>query len=110
MYYPSFLACPCGFGACEASSTGLKSVARNLIAFNSLNRTKVYAGSGYGELIQNLSSNIEVATINGSSIVYENGGLHASGYNDYKSNGSRFETSPASGDPDYWDGDTQANR
>ncbi|HEP2676593.1 TPA: LPXTG cell wall anchor domain-containing protein [Streptococcus pyogenes] len=81
-----------------------------LIAFNSLNRTKVYAGSGYGETIQNLSSNIEVATINGSSIVYENGVLHASGYNDYKSNGSRFETNPASGDPDYWDGDTQANR
>lgn len=81
-----------------------------LIAFNSLNRTKVYAGSGYGETIQNLSSNIEVATINGSSIIYENGILHASGYNDYKSNGSRFETNPASGDPDYWDGDTQANR
>lgn len=81
-----------------------------LIAFNSLNRTKVYAGSGYGESIQNLSSNIEVETINGSSIVYENGVLHASGYNDYKSNGSRFETNPASGDSDYWDGDTQANR
>lgn len=81
-----------------------------LIAFNSLNRTKVYAGSGYGESIQNLSSNIEVATINGSSIVYENGVLHASGYNDYKLNGSRFEANPASGDPDYWDGDTQANR
>lgn len=81
-----------------------------LIAFNSLNRTKVYAGSGYGETIQNLSSNIEVAMINGSSIIYENGILHASGYNDYKSNGSRFETNPASGDPDYWDGDTQANR
>lgn len=81
-----------------------------LIAFNSLNRTKVYAGTGYGETIQNLSSNIEVATINGSSIIYENGILHASGYNDYKSNGSRFETNPASDDPDYWDGDTQANR
>lgn len=81
-----------------------------LIAFNSLNRTKVYAGSGYGESIQNLSSNIEVETINGSSIVYENGVLHASGYNDYKSNGSRFETNPASGDSDYWDGDSQANR
>lgn len=81
-----------------------------LIAFNSLNRTKVYAGSGYGESIQNLSSNIEVETINGSSIVYENGVLHASGYNDYKSNGSRFEANPASGDPDYWDGDSQANR
>lgn len=81
-----------------------------LIAFNSLNRTKVYAGSGYGETIQNLSSNIEVETINGSSIVYENGILHASGYNDYKSNGSRFEVNPASGDPDYWDGNAQANR
>ncbi len=81
-----------------------------LVAFNSLNRTKVYAGSGYGESIQNLSSNIEVETINGSSIVYENGVLHASGYNDYKSNGSRFETNPASGDSDYWDGDSQANR
>ena len=81
-----------------------------LIAFNSLNRTKVYAGSGYGESIQNLSSNIEVETINGSSIIYENGVLHASGYNDYKSNGSRFEANPASGDPDYWDGDSQANR
>lgn len=81
-----------------------------LIAFNSLNRTKVYAGSGYGESIQNLSSNIEVATINGSSIVYENGVLHASGYNDYKSNGSRFEANSASGDSDYWDGDSQANR
>ncbi len=81
-----------------------------LIAFNSLNRTKVYAGSGYGESIQNLSSNIEVETINGSSIVYENGVLHASGYNDYKSNGSRFEANPASGDSDFWDGDNQANR
>ena len=81
-----------------------------LIAFNSLNRTKVYAGSGYGESIQNLSSNIEVETINGSSIIYENGVLHASAYNDYKSNGSRFEANPASGDPDYWDGDSQANR
>ena len=81
-----------------------------LIAFNSLNRTKVYAGSGYGESIQNLSSNIEVETINGSSIVYENGVLHASGYNDYKSNGSRFEANPASGDSNFWDGDSQANR
>lgn len=81
-----------------------------LIAFNSLNRTKVYAGSAYGESIQNLSSNIEVATINGSSIVYENGVLHASGYNDYKSNGSRFEANPASGDSNFWDGDSQANR
>lgn len=81
-----------------------------LIAFNSLNRTKVYAGSGYGETIQNLSSNIEVETINGSSIVYENGVLHASGYNDYKSNGSRFEANPASGDSNFWDGDSQANR
>ena len=57
-----------------------------------------------------MSSNIEVETINGSSIVYENGILHASGYNDYKSNGSRFEVNPASGDPDYWDGNAQANR
>ena len=81
-----------------------------LIAFNSLNRTKVYAGSGYGESIQNLSSNIEVETINGSSIVYENGVLHASGYNDYKSNGSRFEANPASGDSDFWDSDNQSNR
>lgn len=81
-----------------------------LIAFNSLNRSKVYAGSGYGESIQNLSSNIEVETINGSSIVYENGVLHASGYNDYKSNGSRFEANPASGDSNFWDGDSQANR
>ncbi|WP_269139672.1 GbpC/Spa domain-containing protein, partial [Streptococcus gallolyticus] len=74
------------------------------LAFNSLNRTKVYAGSGYGETIQNLSSNIKVVTINGSSIVYDNGVLHASGYNDYKSNGSRYEANPASGDPDFWDG------
>lgn len=81
-----------------------------LIAFNSLNRSKVYAGSGYGESIQNLSSNIEVETINGSSIVYENDVLHASGYNDYKSNGSRFEANPASGDSNFWDGDSQANR
>ena len=80
------------------------------LAFNSLNRTKVYAGSGYGETIQNLSSNIKVVTINGSSIVYDNGVLHASGYNDYKSNGSRYEANPASGDPDFWDGDSQQKR
>ncbi|MCF0239666.1 MAG: LPXTG cell wall anchor domain-containing protein, partial [Streptococcus gallolyticus] len=80
------------------------------LAFNSLNRTKVYAGSGYGETIQNLSDNIRVVTINGSSIIYENGVLHASGYNDYKSNGSRYEANPASGDPDFWDGDSQQKR
>lgn len=80
------------------------------LAFNSLNRTKVYAGSGYGESIQNLSSNIKVVMINGSSIVYDNGVLHASGYNDYKSNGSRYEANPASGDPDFWDGDSQQKR
>lgn len=80
------------------------------LAFNSLNRTKVYAGSGYGETIQNLSSNIKVVTINGSSIVYDNGVLHASTYNDYKSNGSRYEANPVSGDPDFWDGDSQQKR
>ncbi len=80
------------------------------LAFNSLNRTKIYAGFGYGESIQNLSSNIKVVTINGSSIVYDNGVLHASGYNDYKTNGSRYEANPASGDPDFWDGDSQQKR
>lgn len=80
------------------------------LAFNSLNRTKVYAGSGYGESIQNLSSNIKVVTINGSSIVYDSGVLHASGYNDYKPNSSRYEANPASGDPDFWDGDSQQKR
>ena len=81
-----------------------------LIAFNSLNRTKVYAGSGYGESIHNLSSNIKIETIGGSSIVYINGVLHANNYNDYVKNGSRFDANPASDPNNYWDGNTRPNR
>ncbi len=81
-----------------------------LIAFNSLNRTKVYAGSGYGESIHNLSSNIKIETIGGSSIVYTNGVLHANNYNDYVKNGSRFDANPASDPNNYWDGNTRPNR
>ena len=81
-----------------------------LIAFNSLNRTKVYAGSGYGESIHNLSSNIKVETIGGSSVIYENGVLHAGNYNDYVKNGSRFDANPVSDPKNFWDGKTQPNR
>ncbi|MCF2566275.1 LPXTG cell wall anchor domain-containing protein [Streptococcus pasteurianus] len=81
-----------------------------LIAFNSLNKTEVYAGSGYGESIQNLSSNIKIETIGGSSVIYKDGVLYAGNYNDYVSNGSRFDANPATDPNNYWDGDTQANR
>lgn len=81
-----------------------------LIAFNSLNKTQVYAGSGYGESIHNLSSNIKIETIAGSSVIYKNGILYAGNYNDYVSNGSRFDANPVTDPNNYWDGDTQANR
>ncbi|CBZ49403.1 putative agglutinin receptor [Streptococcus gallolyticus subsp. gallolyticus ATCC BAA-2069] len=81
-----------------------------LIAFNSLNKTEVYAGSGYGESIHNLSSNIKIETIAGSSVIYKDGVLYAGNYNDYVSNGSRFDANPATDPNNYWDGDTQANR
>ncbi|MGX8019037.1 GbpC/Spa domain-containing protein [Streptococcus pasteurianus] len=81
-----------------------------LIAFNSLNKTEVYAGSGYGESIHNLSSNIKIETIGGSSVIYKDGVLYAGNYNDYVSNGSRFDANPATDPNNYWDGDTQANR
>ena len=81
-----------------------------LIAFNSLNRTEVYVGSGYGESIHNLSSNIKIETIAGSSVIYKDGVLYAGNYNDYVSNGSRFDANPATDPNNYWDGDTQANR
>ena len=81
-----------------------------LIAFNSLNKTQNYAGSGYGESIHNLSSNIKIETIAGSSIIYKDGVLYAGNYNDYVSNGSRFDANPGTDPNNYWDGATQANR
>lgn len=86
-----------------------------IIAFNSLNRTKVYAGSGSGESVRNLSSNIEFVPITGSVVQYKNGVVSSSVYNDYKANGSRFNANNVSSDPlygdaNYWDGDKQANR
>ena len=81
-----------------------------LIAFNSLNKTQNYAGSGYGESIHNLSSNIKIETIAGSSVIYKDGVLYAGNYNDYVSNGSRFDANPATDPNNYWDGATQANR
>ena len=81
-----------------------------LIAFNSLNKTQNYAGSGYGESIHNLSSNIKIETIAGSSVIYKDGVLYAGNYNDYVSNGSRFDANPATDPNNYWDGPTQANR
>lgn len=81
-----------------------------LIAFNSLNKTQNYTGSGYGESIHNLSSNIKIETIAGSSVIYKDGVLYAGNYNDYVSNGSRFDANPATDPNNYWDGPTQANR
>lgn len=81
-----------------------------LLAFNSLNRTAAYTGVGKGETIDNLSKNIEVALINGSSIVYKDGVLYAEGFNDYKVNGSKFDANPATDPDNYWDGDKQVNR
>ncbi len=81
-----------------------------LIAFNSLNKTQKYTGSGYGESIHNLSSNIKIETIAGSSVIYKDGVLYAGNYNDYVSNGSRFDANPATDPNNYWDGATQANR
>ena len=81
-----------------------------LIAFNSLNKTQKYAGSGYGESIHNLSSNIKIETIAGSSVIYKDGVLYAGNYNDYVSNGSRFDANPNTDPNNYWDGPTQANR
>ena len=76
------------------------------IAFNSLNRSKHLAGTGLGEIVENLSSNIKVVTIAGSSITYDSstGIIYASGYNDYRTNGSRFDANPSQGDASYWDG------
>lgn len=86
-----------------------------IIAFNSLNRTKAYTGSGLGESIKNLSSNIQYVSITGSAVQYKNGVISSSVYNDYKANGSRFNannasTDPMYGDADYWDGRSQPNR
>ena len=81
-----------------------------LIAFNSLNKSKAYVGSGYGESIHNLSSNIKIETIAGSSVIYKNGILYAGNYNDYVANGSRFDANPATDPNNYWDGPAQANR
>ena len=81
-----------------------------LITFNSLNKTKIYAGSGYGESIHNLSSNIKIETIAGSSIIYKNGVLYAGNYNDYVSNGSRFDANPATDPNNCWDEPYNPNR
>ena len=81
-----------------------------LIAFNSLNKSKAYTGSGYGESIHNISSNIKIETIAGSSVIYKNGVLYAGNFNDYVSNGSRFDANPATDPNNYWDGAAQANR
>ena len=81
-----------------------------LIAFNSLNKSQAYVGSGYGESIHNLSPNIKVETIAGSSVIYKDGVIYAGNYNDYVSNGSRFDANPADDANNYWDGPAQANR
>ena len=80
------------------------------IAFNSLNRSKAFVGDGHGESLEYLTSNIEIVPITGSAVVYENGALYSSVYNDYTSNGSRFNANPADDPDNYWDGPNQPNR
>lgn len=86
-----------------------------IIAFNSLNRSKAYAGSGSGESVRALSSNIEFVPITGSEVGINNGTISSRVYNDYKINGSRFNanglsTNPLYGDSNYWDGEDRPNR
>ncbi|HEP4367810.1 TPA: LPXTG cell wall anchor domain-containing protein [Streptococcus pyogenes] len=80
-----------------------------IFALNSLNRTKGIVGTGGGEGVKDWSSNLEFVPISGSVVINDNGFIHARNYTDYKENGSRFPSHPASGS-DAWDTVDSPNR
>ena len=74
-----------------------------LIAINSMNNTKNYSGTGYGESITDLGENTEFIKINGSSVDYNNGVVYSATDNAYVSAGSRYESNPLNNPNEYWD-------
>ncbi|MGF0088034.1 SspB-related isopeptide-forming adhesin [Streptococcus hyointestinalis] len=74
-----------------------------LIAINSMNNTKNYSGTGYGESITDLGENTEFIKINGSSVDYDNGVVYSATDNAYVSAGSRYEANPLNNPNEYWD-------
>ncbi|HEL1731079.1 TPA: YSIRK-type signal peptide-containing protein [Streptococcus suis] len=57
-------------------------------------------GANFQETVENFSNNVTIIPITGSGIIYENGSVHASAFNDTIENGSKY---PAQGEG-RWDG------
>ncbi|MBY5034163.1 LPXTG cell wall anchor domain-containing protein [Streptococcus gallolyticus] len=87
----------------DGSKVTYNAEAPAVFALNSMNRSKNYAGTGAGEGVTVLSANAKFVSINGSTVAQEGKLIHAMKYNDYKSNGSDYESSD-------WDTSTSSTR
>ncbi|MBY5035316.1 LPXTG cell wall anchor domain-containing protein [Streptococcus gallolyticus] len=87
----------------DGSKVTYNAEAPAVFALNSMNLSKNYAGTGTGEGVTVLSGNAKFVSINGSTVAQEGKLIHATKYNDYKSNGSDYESSE-------WDTSSSATR
>ena len=81
-----------------------------IFALNSLNRSKLYVGTGRGESVVNLSRNARFVPITGSEVKQVGNWIYSQKYNDYFENGTRFGANEGIDPQNYWDGPDRPNR
>ena len=81
-----------------------------IFALNSLNRSKLYVGTGRGESVVNLSRNARFVPITGSEVKQVGNWIYSQKYNDYFENGTRFGANEGIDPENYWDGPDRPNR